>query len=222
MSLANLMSARAAVSGCRSNRFRKDVAMKATANYKLCVSAAPAQVVAKERRTLFSHTPRRWPVGPAPMPFDRAAPRLTAPLMDAALVLAPRAPAAAAGHGAGAARNTPRVLHIDSDDKAALVLSTLLMPEASVIHVATVAAARRILATELFSLVVLDPGLSDGDGRVLMPELLTTPLLVYSARLPDARDPVRAFLPKPWTSPRQLWSTISLMLGIAPCVAAGD
>ena len=198
--------------------------MKATAHYKLCVSAAPAQVVAKERRTLFSHTPRRWPIGPAFIGMDAAAeaPRLTAPLMDAALVLTPRPQAGSAGETAGAARSAPRVLHIDSDEKTAQVLSTLLMPEANVIHVTTIAAARRVLATQLFSLVVLDPGLSDGDGRALLPELLTTPLLVYSARLPDARDPVRAFLPKPWTSPRQLWSTISSMLGIAPCMAAGD
>ncbi|HEX8612945.1 MAG TPA: hypothetical protein VF800_16790 [Telluria sp.] len=197
--------------------------MKATAHYKLCVSAAPAQVVAKERRTLFSHTPRRWPIGPAFMACDADAdaPRLTAPMMDAALVLAPRAQAGDAGD-TGAAPNAPRVLHIDSDEKTALVLSTLLMPEAHVTHVRTLAEARRALAGELFSLVVLDPGLSDGDGRTLMPELLTTPLLVYSARLPDARDPVRAFLPKPWTSPRQLWSTISAMLGIAPGMTAGD
>ncbi|NHZ87981.1 hypothetical protein F2P45_02885 [Massilia sp. CCM 8733] len=196
--------------------------MKATANYKLCVSAAPAQFVAKERRTLFSHTPRRWPTGPTFIGIDADAPRLSAPMMDAALVLTARPRADDHGDGAGAARNAPRVLHIDSDEKTALVLSTLLMPEANVTHVATIAEARRVLATQLFSLVVLDPGLSDGDGRALMPELLTTPLLVYSARLPDARDPVRAFLPKPWTSPRQLWSTISSMLGIAPCVAAGD
>ncbi|NIA00790.1 hypothetical protein [Massilia sp. CCM 8734] len=194
--------------------------MKATANYKLCVSAAPAQIVAKERRTLFSHTPRRWPVGPALLGIDADAPRLTAPMMDAALELGPR-PRAGAGHTA-AARNAPRVLHIDSDDKTALVLSTLLAPEALVTHVSTIAEARRVLATELFSLVVLDPGLSDGDGRALMPELLTTPLLVYSAHLPDARDPVRAFLPKPWTSPRQLWSTIAAMLGIPACMTAGD
>lgn len=197
--------------------------MKATANYKLCVSTAPAHFVAKERRTLFSHTPRRWPVGAVASAADADVLRLSARLLDdAAPVPAPRPQTGASGGGTGGVRNAPRVLHIDSDEKTALILSTLLMPEASVVHVATIAAARRVLAKELFSLVVLDPGLSDGDGRTLMPELLTTPLLVYSARLPDARDPVRAFLPKPWTSPRQLWSTISAMLGITPCVAAGD
>lgn len=195
--------------------------MKATANYKLCVSAAPAQIVAKQRRTLFSHTPRRWPVAAAFIGIDADAPRLTAALMDAALDLSPRAQAGEAGDDA-AVRRAPRVLHIDSDEKTAQVLATLLMPEANVTHVATIAEARRALASQLFSLVVLDPGLSDGDGRALMPQLLTTPLLVYSARMPDPRDPVRAFLPKPWTSPRQLWSTISGMLGIAQCMAAGD
>ncbi|ATQ74360.1 hypothetical protein CR152_07440 [Massilia violaceinigra] len=194
--------------------------MKATANYKLCISDAGPQVVAKERRTLFSHTPRRREVGFA-FPLDDEAPRLTAPLMDAPLVLGCAADAGPGDHEGGA-RSVPRVLHIDSDEKTALVLATLLQPEARVTHVATIAEARRLLGTQLYSLVVLDPGLSDGDGRALLPELLTTPLLVYSARLPDARDPVRAFLPKPWTSPRQLWSTISTMLGIAPGLTAGD
>ncbi|MDQ1922208.1 hypothetical protein [Massilia pseudoviolaceinigra] len=195
--------------------------MKATANYKLCISDAGPQVVAKERRTLFSHTPRRREVGFAFIPLDAEAPRLTAPLMDAALVLGSRADAGP-GDRESVVRSVPRVLHIDSDEKTALVLATLLQPEACVTHVATIAEARHLLGTQLYSLVVLDPGLSDGDGRALLPELLTTPLLVYSARLPDARDPVRAFLPKPWTSPRQLWSTISTMLGIAPGMTAGD
>ncbi|MCE3603699.1 hypothetical protein LXA47_08775 [Massilia sp. P8910] len=195
--------------------------MKATANYKLCISEHGPQVVAKERRTLFSHTPRRRAVDSPLITLDPDAPRLTAPWMDAALVLDRASHAGPAGSG-GRAAGVPRVLHIDSDEKTALVLATLLQPEALVTHVTTIAAARRLLGTELYSLVVLDPGLSDGDGRALMPELLTTPLLVYSARLPDARDPVRAFLPKPWTSPRQLWSTISAMLGIAPGTAAGD
>ncbi|MDQ1813753.1 hypothetical protein RBA41_10600 [Massilia sp. CCM 9210] len=195
--------------------------MKATANYKLCISDAGPQVVAKERRTLFSHTPRRREVGFAFIPLDAEAPRVTAPLMDAALVLGCASDAGPGDHE-GCARNVPRVLHIDSDEKTALVLATLLQPEARVTHVTTIAEARHLLGTQLYSLVVLDPGLSDGDGRALLPELLTTPLLVYSARLPDARDPVRAFLPKPWTSPRQLWSTISTMLGIAPGMTAGD
>ncbi|MDQ1834026.1 hypothetical protein [Massilia scottii] len=195
--------------------------MKATANYKLCISDAGPQVVAKERRTLFSHTPRRREVGFTFIPLDTEAPRVTAPLMDAALVLKSGAEAGPDDHEGGV-RDVPRVLHIDSDEKTALVLATLLQPEAMVTHVATIAEARRLLGTQLYSLVVLDPGLSDGDGRALLPELLTTPLLVYSARLPDARDPVRAFLPKPWTSPRQLWSTISTMLGIAPGMTAGD
>ncbi|MDM5176341.1 hypothetical protein PO883_03940 [Massilia sp. DJPM01] len=195
--------------------------MKATANYKLCISEAGPQVVAKERRTLFSHTPRRWDVGSSLIAPDADALLLGAPLMDAALVPG-HAKDAGPGDLGGGARSVPRVLHIDSDEKTALVLATLLQPEARVTHVTTIAAARRLLGTELYSLVVLDPGLSDGDGRALMPELLTTPLLVYSARLPDGRDPVRAFLPKPWTSPRQLWSTISTMLGIAPGVTAGD
>ena len=119
-------------------------------------------------------------------------------------------------------RSVPRVLHVDSDDGAAAILTALLMPEATVVHVSTVAEARRLLRTEIFSLCILDPGLSDGDGGTLLPALATTPLLVYSARQPEWRDQPRPYLPKPWTSPRQLWSTISTMLGIAPGMSAGD
>lgn len=197
--------------------------MKATVNYKHCFSGSGGQVVASQRRSLFSHTPRRWPVAPgaAGDEAEADAPRLTAALMDAPRA-ATRKPSSVFDDTAHGACAVPRVLHIDSDASAALVLATLLTPEAHVTHVATLAEARQLLGTELFSLVVMDPGLSDGDGRALLPSLATTPLLVYSARLPDARDPVRAFLPKPWTSPRQLWSTISTMLGIAPGMTAGD
>ena len=63
---------------------------------------------------------------------------------------------------------TPRVLHIDSDADAALVLATLLVPETQVTHVATMAAAQDLLRREQFALVVIDPDLQDGDGGALL------------------------------------------------------
>lgn len=119
---------------------------------------------------------------------------------------------------AAAYRDVPRVLHVDGDGDAALVLATLLVPETHVHHAATLAEARRAMEEGGFSLVVLDPDLPDGDGTELLLHLSagTTPVLLYSARHPGLRTSAHAFLPKPWTSPRQLWRTISHLLGLSP------
>ncbi len=115
-----------------------------------------------------------------------------------------------------------RVLLVDADSTTAAVLGTLLVPEAQVVHVATLAEAHGRLRAEIFSAVVLDPSLPDGDGADLLPALVATPLLVYSVRQPNWCGVQAAYLPKPWTSPRQLWVTISGMLGIAANLSAGD
>ena len=112
----------------------------------------------------------------------------------------------------------PRVLHIDSDHDAALVLAALLVPETQVTHVPTMAAAQELLQSEQFALVVMDPDLPDGDGAELLLNLRRhqsgARVLVYSARHPESHQAGSAFLPKPWTSPRQLWRTVSELLGI--------
>ena len=127
------------------------------------------------------------------------------------------------GEGAIAAGSTvKRELLVDADPGAAAVLSALLAPEAQVVHAATLAEALRWLTTEIFSAVVIDPSLPDGDAAALLPALVATPLLVYSAHPPHWRDVQAAYLPKPWTSPRQLWVTISGMLGLVDSLAAGD
>lgn len=118
----------------------------------------------------------------------------------------------------------PRVLHIDSDHDAALVLAALLVPETQVTHVPTMAAAQKLLQSEKFALVVMDPDLPDGDGAELLPHLRLQQagarVLVYSARHPEQHHAGSAFLPKPWTSPRQLWRTVSELLGIGPAMPA--
>jgi CheY-like chemotaxis protein len=112
----------------------------------------------------------------------------------------------------------PRVLHVDGDADAALVLSTLLVPETHVTHAATFAAAQRLLELEQFALVVIDPDLPDGDGADLLSTVRVRQggarVLLYSARHPERHTVGSAFLPKPWTSPRQLWRTVSDLLGI--------
>ena len=120
----------------------------------------------------------------------------------------------------------PRVLHIDSDADTALVLTALLVPETRVTHVTTVAAAQALLQTEQFALVVIDPELRDGDGdaSLLLDNLHhlqhDARVLVYSARHPEANIAGGAFLPKPWTSPRQLWRTVSDLLLLGPAMPA--
>lgn len=127
--------------------------------------------------------------------------------------------ARAAHADARAPGDTPRVLHVDSDHDAALVLATLLVPETQVTHAGTMAAAVRAAQNGRYALVVLDPDLPDGDGAALLATLCQlqqgTPVLLYSARRPDRYDQAIAFLPKPWTSPRQLWLTVSQLLGIS-------
>jgi CheY-like chemotaxis protein len=114
----------------------------------------------------------------------------------------------------------PRVLHVDSDHDAALVLAALLVPETQVTHVPTMAMALELVRTEKFALVVLDPDLPDGDGLDLLYELQAyqpqARILMYSARHPEQHQAGSAFLPKPWTSPRQLWRTVSDLLGVGP------
>jgi CheY-like chemotaxis protein len=117
--------------------------------------------------------------------------------------------------------NVPRVLHIDRDADTGRALAALLMPEIQVVHVGTLMEARRMLGAGIFSLVVIDTALPDGDGSSLLSALSHTPMVVYSAREPDARHTHVKFMPKPYSTPRQLWSTISAQLGMPSCVA-GD
>lgn len=114
------------------------------------------------------------------------------------------------------------VLHVDTDRPTASVLAAMLTNEARVTHVASLAQARNMLAANVFSLVIVDPALPDGDARTLLTLLANTPLLVYSAHQPEWRDAQVSYLPKPLTSARQLWLAVSTMLGLPGNLVAGD
>ncbi|MYN03559.1 response regulator [Pseudoduganella sp. DS3] len=118
----------------------------------------------------------------------------------------------------------PRVLHVDPDEDSAVVLATLLAPETQVVHAATYEQAHSLLQQGEFALLVIDPDLPDGDGHTLIRTLRQldqhTPVLLYSASQPSLHHQAHAFLPKPWTSPRQLWRTVSHMLGLDVMVPA--
>jgi len=117
----------------------------------------------------------------------------------------------------------PRVLHVDPDEDSAVVLATLLAPEIHVVHAASYGEAQNQLQRGEFALLVIDPDLPDGDGHTLIRNLRQndqyTPVLLYSASQPMLHHQAHAFLPKPWTSPRQLWRTVSHMLGLESMLA---
>ena len=110
----------------------------------------------------------------------------------------------------------PHLLHIDAEDTTALILATLMVPEVRVTRVTTATAAEALLRQQTFALIVLDPDLPDGDGQKVIQALrgrgAHTPVLLYSARQPSLHHQAHAFLPKPWTSPRQLWQATCRLL----------
>jgi two-component system phosphate regulon response regulator OmpR len=110
----------------------------------------------------------------------------------------------------------PRVLHVDADETAALILATLLVPEVRVTHAATASQAATRLESQQYDLIILDADLPDGDGQVLIDSFRArgchTPVLLYSARQPSLHHQAHAYLPKPWTSPRQLWQSVCRLL----------
>lgn len=110
----------------------------------------------------------------------------------------------------------PHVLHVDADDTTALILATLLVPEIRVSRAATMDSAAARLENEQFDLVIVDADLPDGDGQVLVDAVRARgchiPVLLYSARQPSLHHQAHAYLPKPWTSPRQLWQAVCRLL----------
>ena len=175
-------------------------------------------------RTDAAHLLRRAPAAPrctTPVGQD---PRMTASiwLMSAVKQLAESACIESEIQHNGGKAGVPRVLLIDKDGGTAKVLSALLTPEARVTHAATLAQAQQLLRSDLFALIIIDPALPDGNAASLMPLIVATPVLVHSVREPAWRDSVAAFLPKPWTSQRTLWSTISRLLGVPTNMSAGD
>ncbi|MES2017152.1 MAG: hypothetical protein V4484_11710 [Pseudomonadota bacterium] len=191
--------------------------MKPTTSSSKWYSSACVSRAGTRSNAASVHTPRRHQLF---VSLACLAPQLNANGNHRGYVETPPAPAAHAAFPV-----TPglrRVLHIDTDRAGAVVLAALLAPEAQLTHAATVAAARHLLEANVFALVVLDPAMADGDVRSLLPLLAGTPLLVYSALQPEWRDVQATFLPKPWTSARQLWVTISSLLGVPASLAAGD
>ncbi|HWW72680.1 MAG TPA: hypothetical protein VN089_22275, partial [Duganella sp.] len=60
--------------------------------------------------------------------------------------------------------------------------------------------------------------MSNGRTDEAEKRLAAARVLLYSARHPEHHVAGGSFLPKPWTSPRQLWRTVSDLLAIGPAM----
>ena len=181
--------------------------MKPTSLTPKCMPAARRAVRTGKSALVHAHTPaRHW----TPRAWVEPGPAEQAAIKPRPLI------ADTAG---------PRVLHIDTENGTAAVLARLLGSDVHVTHVTTVARARQLLQDQIFSLVILDPTLPDGDASQLLPLLADTPLLVYSDQQPLWRDgpaPPPRFLPKSLTTARQLWTAMAAMLFNTSALSAGD
>ena len=97
----------------------------------------------------------------------------------------------------------------------------VLAPQADLVHATTIAEARSLLGTNVFSLIIVDPALPDGDVRSLFAMLACTPVLVYAEHQSEWRGLDAEFLSKVSTTPRQLWTRIASLLGLSGGLAAG-
>lgn len=186
--------------------------MKAATLYKQCKSGRGRKApYASTRRDDGLHQPKRRATAAGQSLRETDDPRLTVVWNET-----PQETELKQVRGAIA---TPRVLLIDMDHDTAAALTTLLVPEAQLVHAASVLEARRLLDTQLFSMVIIDPVLKD--GNMVIHALHHTPVLIYSANTPLKHDRL-PYLAKPYTTPRELWSTISRMLGIGGLLASED
>ena len=188
--------------------------MKAATLNKQCRSSRGATApYANARRLAGVHHPRRRTTQASHGLYGRDATHLPASLNDAEEQYEPVE--------IDIDQTIPRVLLVDRDVETAAALTTLLVPEAQVIHAGSIAEARRLLETQLFSMIIIDPSLPDGNGAIVINAVEHTPILVYSATEPVKFDKL-PYLSKPYTTPRELWSMISRLLGIGGLIVSED
>lgn len=109
----------------------------------------------------------------------------------------------------------PRVLHVEDDLDVVQVVKGILQGTCDYRYVTGVAAARRILETTRFELVILDLSLPDGSGIELLEDLKgRSPVLVFSGQQPPSAvsNAISAALTKSTTSNAQLLATVRRVL----------
>ncbi|HKT76502.1 MAG TPA: ATP-binding protein [Sphingobium sp.] len=110
----------------------------------------------------------------------------------------------------------PRVLHVDDDPDVLRLIATALEDQVEISSVASVREARAALGRKSFDLAILDLGLPDGPGTLLLPDLKAAgpiPVIIFSAQDADeeAAASVQAFLTKSRTSIDHLLVTVDKM-----------
>ena len=111
----------------------------------------------------------------------------------------------------------PRILHVEDDPDIVQVTQALLEEMADVTHVGSLHDARRVMVEQIFDLVILDLGLTDGSGLELLDELKgRCPVVIFSAQIPNRAitEQVVAALTKSVTSNEQLLATIKNSLNM--------
>ncbi len=112
----------------------------------------------------------------------------------------------------------PRILHVEDDANLRQVVQEVLRDAASVEAAPNLKLAREALRGQPFDLVLLDPGLPDGNGLDLLPELRgsypSLPVLVFSAGELNraSAEQVTAALVKSRTSNERLVETIRALI----------
>lgn len=83
----------------------------------------------------------------------------------------------------------PLILHVEDDPDVGEVVHAALGEAAEVVTVTTLAAARRALRARRPDVIILDLGLPDGSGELLLPELSRggVPVVLYSAQDVEGR-----------------------------------
>jgi DNA-binding response OmpR family regulator len=109
----------------------------------------------------------------------------------------------------------PRILHVEDDSDLSTVIQAALGTRAEIISATTLKAAEELLGKEHFSLLILDPGLPDGNGLELLDRLeppsgAPLPVLILSVTevAQSVRQRVAAALVKSRVSESEIAATI--------------
>jgi DNA-binding response OmpR family regulator len=112
-------------------------------------------------------------------------------------------------------RAVPRILHVEDDPDLSTVIQAALGTRVEVVPAASLQEARELLGTEHFALLILDPGLPDGNGLELLDRLESLaagapPVLILSVTevAQSVRQRVAAALVKSRVSESEIAATI--------------
>ena len=130
------------------------------------------------------------------------------------------------GNPADSTIELPIILHVEDDGDLSNMLSTTLAGRATVIPALTLQTARRLLQTQPFSALVLDPGLPDGNGLALLEEVphlhpQPLPIIILSVTEvgPEIQHRVSAAIVKSRVSESRIAEIILAALANPPAAA---